>query len=132
MPDTLACLSAAYKEVIGLEPLSDSDSPRTRHIHGQLLSSTNMIIGQMYAHIQGVAAASALEDDEELPPIDDGQGSWGRSCIYLVQPNDLGKIPDDLSELMTEDHVPSGRKHERGESDKSVRLPAFRFKYIFR
>jgi hypothetical protein len=131
MADTLACLSAAYKEVIGLEPLSDSDSPRTRHSYGQLLSSSNMIIGQMYAHIQGVAAASALDDDEELPPIDDGQGSWGRSCICLVQPNDFGKIPDDLSELMTEDHVPSGKKDERGESDQFVSLPAFYLKYIF-
>ena len=79
--DILPCLSSAYREVISFEPLSKHDSPGTRRAHGELLSSANMIIGQMYAHVQGIAAGSSLEEDKEPMTIDDGQGSWGESRI---------------------------------------------------
>lgn len=75
--ELLAHLSAAYREVAVLQPISDVDSPRTRHNVGQTIAKANAIIGQMHAHIQGISAGSVMDEEEEME-IDDGRGSWGR------------------------------------------------------
>lgn len=83
MSGLLSYLSAAYREVIEFQPLSDADSPRTRHNVGQVITKANTIIGQMYAHIQGISAGSVVEEEEQEMELDDGRGSWGRKHIYF-------------------------------------------------
>lgn len=84
MSELLTYLSAAYREIVSFEPLLYDSSPGSRRKHVQVISKANAIIGQMYAHIQGVSVGSAVEEGEELE-LDDGRGSWGRSGMYYCE-----------------------------------------------
>lgn len=77
-----ASLHAAYTRVTRIEPLSPSASPNAKDEYHRTLFRSNQFIGQMQAHIRGVAEASR---DEEEDNIDlDGTGDWGKRHIYIV------------------------------------------------
>ena len=90
MDDIVASLHDAYMLVGSVQPLTPNASPATAAVHRKDLCRINQYIGQMTAHVQGVAAASQADDasDGENGGIHDGSGEWGKlySSHQVVDP----------------------------------------------
>jgi hypothetical protein len=64
-----------------MQPLTPTASPGTAASYRNLLRQVNQYVGQMTAHIHGIAVASHASDDDDderdTRAMEDGTGQWG-------------------------------------------------------
>ena len=73
-------LHAVYNRVAALEPLGRESTPGESEEQLILLTRVNQYVGQMSAHIRGLAEASVgvIEDVDGV--VHDGSGEWCQLC----------------------------------------------------
>jgi hypothetical protein len=57
-------LTSVYREVIQLEPLPPTSSPRTFEGYWTVVTQGVQFAGQILAHLRGVGEASTIKNDE--------------------------------------------------------------------